>query len=299
MNLVSGFLNVDKPIGITSHDVVGIVRRGIGLKKVGHAGTLDPLATGVLVICVGHATRLSDFVMSHTKVYEAEVFLGVETDTYDAEGQITAQNPTPISPAQVEALFPQFTGTIQQIPPMYSAIKQGGKKLYELARRGETVERPARQITIEHLEISHWDFPRFGLRVQCSAGTYIRSLAHDIGEALGVGAHLSALRRLVSGAFKVEDAHTIEQLQEAFAQSTWSQLLAPSDSALQLYPRFDLNPDEVQLVLNGGFIERPAIDTEWGRAYDIMGNLIALLEPIMDSPRPNQQILWKPSKVFK
>lgn len=289
----SGFLNIDKPPGMTSHDIVAKVRRGTGVKKVGHAGTLDPMATGVLIVCLGYATRLSDFVMNHTKIYAAEVVLGIETDTYDAEGQTVKASDTPVTLAQVEAILPQFRGEIEQIPPMYSAIKQGGKKLYELARQGQSVERPARPVNIENLTLTTWEYPRFSLQITCSPGTYIRSLAHDMGQILGVGAHLTALRRLASGDFRVENAVTFATLQEAMQRQEWSGFLYPPDSALQAYTRIDLSDEESQRVQHGGFIEYTDASTPLLRAYRPDGQLLALLEPVPDSDS-----LWKPNKVF-
>ncbi len=287
-----GFLNIDKSAGMTSHDVVAKVRRGIRVKKVGHAGTLDPMATGVLVLCVGKATRLSEYVMAHYKVYEAEVYLGVETDTYDAEGTVTATSDAQVERAQLEAVLPRFRGTIEQVPPMYSAIKQGGKKLYELARRGETVERPARQVSIEALSVIEWDAPRVQLRVTCSPGTYIRSLAHDIGVALGIGAHLSALRRLASGQhFRVENAVALDQLQKAIERSEWQQYLLAPDLALLDMPRVDLDESQSQRVRQGGFLNLNRDDDGPIRAYDEQGCLLALMEKRRSSQ-------WKPSKVF-
>src|SRR5215207_3710637 len=191
-----GFLNIDKPLRMTSHDVVAQVRRKFKLKRVGHAGTLDPLATGVLVVCLGAATRLSEYVMDSTKQYRARVTLGVTTTTYDAEGDVVQQREAGhITRKMVEAALPQFTGEIDQLPPMYSAIKKGGRKLYEIARAGETIELTPRRITIYGLEIVEWSPPECVLDVTCSAGTYIRSLAFDLGKALGVGAYLSGLVR--------------------------------------------------------------------------------------------------------
>ncbi|NDJ61826.1 MAG: tRNA pseudouridine(55) synthase TruB, partial [Chloroflexi bacterium] len=197
-----GFLNIDKPLGWTSHDVVAKLRRGLQIKKIGHAGTLDPLATGVLVICLGAATRLSEYVMDTTKRYRAVVHLGVTTDTYDAEGEITAQRPSDhLSEADVRDALGAFVGALEQVPPMYSAIKQGGRKLYDLARAGEVVERPPRPVHIHALEVVAWQPPQVTLDVTCSPGTYIRSLAYDLGAALGVGAHLAGLMRTASGSF--------------------------------------------------------------------------------------------------
>ncbi len=287
---LAGFFNIDKPYGITSHDVVSKVRRGISMKKVGHAGTLDPLATGVLVICVGGATRLSDYVMHTHKRYHAEIVLGVATTTYDAEGEITLQQPAEhITQADVEAHLPQFIGTIQQLPPMYSAIKKGGKKLYELARAGQTIELEPRTITIHELNILAWTNTTFTLDIVCQAGTYIRSLAHDLGQALGVGAHLGGLRRTESGAFRVEDALNLEQV---IADGTWEQhLIAPVDGLKHLPPIY-LDAENSAHIRHG---RRADIQPDQpigtiARAHDVDGEFFALLRA--------DQCAWYPHKVF-
>lgn len=287
---LAGFFNIDKPYGITSHDVVSKVRRGIGMKKVGHAGTLDPLATGVLLVCVGSATRLSDYVMHTHKRYQAHVILGVATTTYDAEGEITAQHPAQhITQADVEAHLPSFTGTIQQLPPMYSAIKKGGKKLYELARAGETIELEPRTITIHELNILNWDTTGFTLDIICEAGTYIRSLAHDLGETLGVGAHLGGLKRTASGAFTVEKALNLEQV---IQDGTWEQHLIPPSDGLGHLPAVHLdaeNSDHIRHGRRAEIIPDQPIGTI-ARAHDPNGEFFALL-------RANQTY-WQPYKVF-
>lgn len=290
---VFGFLNIDKPTGMTSHDVVAAVRRGTGVKKVGHAGTLDPMATGVLVVCLGPATRLSEYAMHHDKTYQATVRLGIQTDTYDAEGQVVARDPRPVSRDQVEAVLPRFRGAIQQVPPMYSAIKKGGKKLYELARAGQEVEREARPVTIRRLELLAWDYPHFILEVECSAGTYIRSLAHDIGQTLEVGAHLAALRRTRSGTFHSEEAVPFDRWQAAVQAGTWPEYLLPPDQAIQHLPRLDLDAEQAKIVQNGGFIPHES-PVALVRAYDPNGHLLALLEPYDKAPGQ-----WKPRKVFR
>lgn len=292
-----GFLNIDKPQGMTSHDVVAIVRKGIGIKKVGHAGTLDPMATGVLVICIGHATRLSDYVMHQTKVYSATVHLGITTDTYDAEGETVATQAGEVSQADVEAVLPRFRGDIKQIPPMYSAIKQGGKKLYELAREGKMVERPPRDVTISQLDLHDWAFPEFNLTVQCSAGTYIRSLAYDIGEAVRLGGHLSALRRIQSGYFTIENAVSIDDLRTDMHENNWQQHLIRADDPITNIPRLDLSAEAVKIVRDGGFIREeflpPMPNVEVVRGYTPDDEFFALLEP-----HPKQVAAWKPKKVF-
>lgn len=291
-------LNIDKPLGWTSHDVVAVVRRETRIKKIGHAGTLDPLATGVLMLCLGQATRLSEYVMGHLKIYEAQVRLGIETTTYDAEGEIVATHDTPISREQVEAILPQFRGDIQQIPPIYSAIKQGGKKLYEIARKGQgdTLELAPRPVTIYDLVIMTWDFPTFLLRVHCSPGTYIRSLAFDLGRILGVGAHLAGLRRVASGPFTTDNAIDLEVFREAIRQDTWQQYLLPPEMALQEFPRIDLDESQSRAVQNGVWLnlseELPSA-TDLLRAYDDGSKFLAILEPIAEQPGR-----WKPLKVF-
>jgi tRNA pseudouridine55 synthase len=294
MVTISGFLNIDKPAGLTSHDVVAAVRQATRLKKVGHGGTLDPLATGVLILCLGHATRLSDFAMQHPKIYQAEIRLGLETDTYDTEGRTVATVNTPVTREQIEAVLPQLRGNIAQIPPMYSAIKHGGKKLYQLARHGQTVERSARCVTIEALEITHWEYPYLGLQIVCSPGTYVRSLAHDIGQIVGCGACLSALRRLASGSnFRLANAVAWDTLQAAMACNDWQRFLLPPDIVLDMLPRVDLTEGECQRVQRGGFLQLSFAEKRLLRAYGERGQLVALLEP-----RPDHPTQWKPMKVF-
>ena len=293
-----GLLNIDKPLGWTSHDVVAIVRRETRIKKIGHAGTLDPLATGVLMLCLGQATRLSEYVMGHPKIYEAQVRLGIETTTYDAEGEIVATNDTLISREQVEAVLTQFRGDILQVPPLYSAIKQGGKKLYEIARKGQgdTVELTPRPVTIYDLQIITWDFPALLLRVHCSPGTYIRSLAFDLGRILGVGAHLAGLRRVASGPFTTANAVDLEVLRKAIRQATWQEHLLSPEMALQEFPRVELDEPQSRAVQNGVWLtlgESLLNSTELLRAYDDGGKFLAILEPIAEQPGR-----WKPLTVF-
>lgn len=295
-----GFINLDKPLGITSHDAVAQLRRTLkraGVPaKVGHAGTLDPLATGVLILCVGSATRLSEYVMAERKVYEAIIQLGSATSTYDAEGEVTFQaDASAIQAEQVLAVLPRFTGTIDQLPPAYSAIKQGGKKLYELARQGVEVTLTPRRVTLESLSLSAWEqtYQRFHLRVVCSAGTYIRSLAHDIGQALGVGAHLAGLRRMSSGAFDVSRSHQMEQLQTLDAIQ--SALIAPAQ-ALADWQSLVLTAEQVADVRQGRMIqhELAASTSEpevLALGVDAQGDLVALLRAEAGQ--------WKPHKVFQ
>lgn len=285
-----GLLNINKPQGPTSHDMVAWVRRGTRVKKVGHAGTLDPMATGVLVLCLGPATRLSEYVMGSPKTYRARVHFGVTTDTYDAEGEVVAQDASPVAEDTIRAALDLFRGDIMQVPPMYSAIKQGGKKLYDLAREGKEVDRPPRPVTIVRLDLLVWEAPVATLEVECSPGTYIRSLAHDLGQALGVGAHLAVLERSASGQFTVRDAVAWADFQVAMEAGTWREHVLPADLALADVPDVQLDATQADYVRNGGMI--PADDGvgDLARAYDPAGRFFAVLE------RRDQR--WKPGKVF-
>lgn len=289
---VFGLLNLYKPPGPTSHDLVAWVRRGTGVKKVGHAGTLDPAAAGVLVLCLGPATRLSEYLMGSPKRYAARVHFGVETDTYDAEGAITAQDSRPVTRAAIEAALERFRGEIAQVPPMHSAIKRGGRKLYDLARAGQVVERVGRAVTISRLVLTAWEPPVAALEIDCSPGTYIRSLAHDLGQVVGVGAHLAALERTASGSFAAADAVPWEVFRAAMEAGTWAEHLIPPDRALAAYPALQLDAEGAAAVLNGRLIAAPpgTGGHDLARAYDPAGRFIAVLERRGPS--------WKPHKVF-
>jgi tRNA pseudouridine55 synthase len=273
---------------MTSHDVVSRIRRTLKVKKVGHAGTLDPMATGVLVICLGSATRLSEYVMATTKRYRAEVRLGVTTNTYDADGDVAVEtDPSDVTQADVEHLLPQFTGAIQQVPPMYSAIKKNGQKLYELARAGKTVEREPRAVTIDALTVADWSLPYFTLDIVCGSGTYIRSLAHDIGHKLGVGAHLTGLVRTASGSFSVDNAVPLNTVLET---EDWRQYLLPPDRALMHFPAVYLDEDGTEDVSHGRAVEGAAASDTLARAYGSHGTLMAVLR--------SENGLWRPHKVL-
>jgi tRNA pseudouridine55 synthase len=287
-----GFLNIDKPLGPTSHAVVGRVRRIFGLRRVGHAGTLDPLATGVLVVCVGTATRLSEYAMASVKAYRARVQLGATTTTYDAEGDITSQaGASHITQPMIAAVLAQFTGQIEQLPPMYSAIKQDGKKLYELAREGKTVERQPRSVRIDALTVTDFDpvTAQFTLEVTCGSGTYIRSLAYDIGEALGVGGHLVGLVRTKSGNFDIADAVTLETLA---ATATPSDHLMSVRAALAGFPSIMLTPQSLVDVQHGRWIDGAAAveNGTLALSYAPDGKFIAIVQAVDGR--------WKPHKVF-
>jgi tRNA pseudouridine55 synthase len=209
---MNGVLVVDKPKGVTSFDVVAQVRRAYHEKRVGHCGTLDPMATGVLPVCVGEATKLVPFLQAGQKEYLAEVLLGVTTDSQDADGQVTSTREVAVSRERLTEALPRFLGKILQKPPMHSALRVNGKRLYEFAREGVEIEREARPVEVHGLEVTSFEVPKIGLRVRCGKGTYIRSLAADLGEALGCGAHLTALRRTRVGRFAVDFAASLNDL---------------------------------------------------------------------------------------
>ena len=249
---MDGIINLNKPAGITSHTAVSKIRRILGQKRVGHTGTLDPLATGVLPICVGKATKAADLIMAQDKTYVAGIKLGITSDTYDTQGTITTVCTPAISLGQIKQAASTFVGQIMQTPPMYSAIKIGGKKLYELARKGVEIERPARQITIHSITVLPGDeISDAKLSVHCSKGTYIRSLCHDIGQLLGCSAVLSSLERTQNGIFSVADSVTLEQLQQAANEGTPVQMVVPTEHFFSHYPRYDLLPKQEQKVRNG------------------------------------------------
>lgn len=246
---MNGFIVIDKPRGASSFDVVRQLRRLLKIRRIGHCGTLDPLATGVLPVAVGEATRLVEFVMDGAKVYRAELKLGEKTDTQDAEGTIIASRPlTGIDPATIHAAAQHLIGPIMQIPPMYSALKREGVPLYRLARQGVEVERQPRAVTIEHLDLLRIELPLVTLEVTCSKGTYIRTLADDLGESLGCGAHLTALRRLRSGPFTEGDTLPLADLTPEECRAH----LLPPTAALAGFPAVELATEaSVQRMRNG------------------------------------------------
>ncbi len=234
-----GLLLIDKSAGMTSHDVVRQIRRIFHTRKVGHAGTLDPLATGVLPVAIGDGTKILQFLLAEDKTYRATFTLGTTTDTLDAEGEVLLERPVPVfTETSLEGIFALFRGEIEQIPPMYSALKQNGVPLYKLARQGKTVERKARQVSIDRLELISHDQQTITIEVDCSKGTYIRTLVSDIGEQLGCGAHLSALRRLKSGDFAITECVTLDTL--GGLDCPEAELLS-LDSALRNYPTVHLD----------------------------------------------------------
>lgn len=222
----SGVLLIDKNVGFTSHDAVAVARRALNTKKIGHCGTLDPMATGLLMLVIGRATKLQDALMATTKEYTGNITLGVETNSYDAEGDVTATAPyAHLTEAEIRAAFTHFDGKFDQVPPMVSAIKKDGVPLYKLARKGEIIDRPARPVCIYSSTIHGIALPEVEFTIQCSKGFYVRSYAHDIGELLGCGAHLSSLRRTQSGRFHVDGAITAEELKTVSREELYQRII--------------------------------------------------------------------------
>ena len=296
-NAISGALVVDKPVGMTSHDVVQAIRNGTGLRRAGHTGTLDPRASGVLVILVGPAVRLSEYVSASDKRYQAIIRLGGSTDTFDAEGLVTpTKDPVNVTEAQFETALQTFVGEIEQTPPPYSAVKVQGRKAYEMAREGEEVELAPRKITVHHLEVLEWAPPEVVIDVHCSSGTYVRSLANDLGVMLGCGAYLVGLRRTKSGRFSLRDSVPLRKLQEAFTAGNWYQYLIPAAEALGDWPAVELNPDEVEGVRHGHRVKVVGEPTETKvRGVSTQGELVALMEMTINEDGSRE---WQPKKVF-
>ncbi|MDY7076372.1 MAG: tRNA pseudouridine(55) synthase TruB [Chloroflexota bacterium] len=297
-----GIINLDKPRGPTSHDVVARVRALTGIRRVGHAGTLDPLATGVLLVCIGRATRVVEYLMAGQKIYRARVRLGIATDTYDAEGRVVAKAQVlEASHTQVEAALAQFRGTIVQTPPIYSAIKYRGTPLHRLARRGVEAKQLSlkdRRVEVFRLELTAWEPPECTLEITCSPGTYVRTLAHDLGQALGCGAHLTGLIRLASGGFRLEDSITLDELALATAEERWPSLMHPLDAALAHFPALHLDADAARRVCSGQTISLPQPSPSEGgregmaRAYGPDNVFLALVVCDPDAG------IWRPRKVF-
>lgn len=285
--MTSGFLVIDKTGGITSNHVVGQVKRATGIKKVGHAGTLDPLATGALVLAVGNVTRLIRFIQDLPKEYVATALFGVATDTLDSEGAVLSREPMDFEPTDLETVVPRFTGRIHQVPPMVSALKKDGRRLYELAREGQVIERDARPVEVYELEllsVGAGPYPEVEFRALCGKGTYIRSLADDMAAVLGGSAHLTALRRTRIGSLKAALGATVDDL------ANWEDyLLTPADALADL-PAVTVGPETVAGVSHGmQFVGGEMTDAPVGtpcRVLDEDGDLIAVYENDGHKARP-------------
>ncbi len=293
---MDGIFNVNKPAGWTSHDVVAVVRRWSGERRVGHAGTLDPAASGVLLVCVGQATRLAEYLAASRKAYWAEVTLGATTDTDDDAGRVIATATVEVTPAQLAAALSEFQGHLQQRPPAYAALKRDGVPFYRLARAGVAVEAAPRPVTIHRLTLLAYRPPAVVLDMECSSGTYVRSVARDLGERLGCGARLSRLVRRASGRFTLGEAVDLPTLQDSLTQGYWPALLYAPDEALLDYPAAILGEASVVRLRQGRALpqawEPALLNADLCRAYDFAGELIAVL------CREPEATTWRPEKVL-
>lgn len=258
--MINGVINVYKEAGFTSHDVVAKLRGIAGQRKIGHTGTLDPDAVGVLPVCLGNATKLCDMLTDETKEYEACLQLGITTDTQDLSGQVLTTSPVLLNEEEFQRAALSFVGSYDQIPPMYSALKVGGKKLYELAREGKTVERKPRRVEIFSLEILDIQLPLATIRVTCSKGTYIRTLCQDIGERLGCGGAMRSLKRTRVGTFQIENAYTLKALQERKDAGELLTAVTPVDALFETLPAFRVKKEALRLVRNGNSIPRSMVE---------------------------------------
>jgi tRNA pseudouridine55 synthase len=292
-----GVLNLDKPRGLTSHDVVARVRKLLDIRRVGHTGTLDPLATGVLVVCVGRATRLAEYLTSETKVYRTGLRLGVTTDTFDAEGRTIASAPVTATRDDLLAAMEDFKGTISQRPPLYSAVKRAGVPLHRLIRKGADISRESlepRSVVISRLELVAWEPPSCVLELECSSGTYVRALVHDLGQALGCGAHVRSLTRLASGHYRLADAISLAALASAVEEGRLRDVLLPLGESLSHLPAVHLDLQDARRICSGQPTSDPIMasgEGEIARAYGPGGDFLAVVTK-------GDGGHWRPRKVF-
>jgi tRNA pseudouridine55 synthase len=297
---LDGVLVVSKPAGPTSHDIVSMVRRLTGVRRVGHGGTLDPFAAGVLPIFLGHATRMVEYHLGDGKAYRADMAFGAHSTTDDLDGELTPGNgPSPTREA-VEAALGAFRGEIEQVPPDYSAVRVAGRHAYELARHGQKPDLKSRNVTVHSLELTAWDDadperPVATLELHCSAGTYVRALARDIGRALGCGAYLAALTRTASGQFTLDRAHSLDAVRAALAAGLTASILLPADVGLDAYPRVSLGSEELAALVRGQVVRHRGAGLRGGpddllRIADESGRLVAMVR--LDGGR------LYPQKVF-
>jgi tRNA pseudouridine55 synthase len=293
---IDGILNVNKPEGKTSFSIVALLKWLSGEKHIGHAGTLDPIATGVLPVCLGQATRVVQFLSDSNKTYLAQIELGITTDTYDREGTIThREDPGGVTAAQLERALANFRGTIEQLPPRYSALKYHGKRHYELARAGIHVETKPRQVKIFTIQLVDYELPVATIKVECSKGTYIRSLAHDLGQYLGCGAYLKNLIRMQCGPFHIEDALPVSEIKCIFHQGIWDKFIYPIDTPLLSWSAVIVDRTGELAIKNGCSValeRKHDLTGQYCRAYSPDGRFIAVLRFVPDKN------LWHPDKVF-
>lgn len=293
---IDGILNINKPEGNSSFSVVAWLKRLTGEKRLGHAGTLDPMATGVLPICLGQGTRIVPFLMDSSKTYYAQIELGVSTATFDREGEVVQRcELSNVTSAQIEKALTSFCGTIEQVPPIYSALKYNGRRYYELARAGIPIEPKPRQVKIASLELIDCRLPLITIKVVCGKGTYVRSLAHDLGQHLGCGAYLKNLIRSQYGPFRVENALSRAQVEDVFQQGTWREYLYSVDTPLSSWSAVIVGERDELAIRNGCSLvleEERSPSEEYCRAYNLDGHFVAVLRFI------SEKKLWHPEKVF-
>ena len=284
--MIHGIINVYKEKGFTSHDVVAKLRGIVGQKKIGHTGTLDPDATGVLPVCLGKATKLCDLLTDKNKTYEAVLLLGKTTDTQDITGEVLEEKSTEaLTEEKVREAIEGFIGDYEQIPPMYSALKVNGKKLYELAREGKVIERKARPVKILDIQILEIDLPKVRMEVSCSKGTYIRTLCHDIAEKLGCGGCMESLIRTRVSTFRIEDAKTLDEIETLKQEGKLAELLVPIDAMFPFYPKITVKDDWKAFAKNGNPLDLKMLKEACGqdeetqvRLYDESGKFIAIYQ---------------------
>ncbi|HET7578478.1 MAG TPA: tRNA pseudouridine(55) synthase TruB [Bacillales bacterium] len=299
---MDGILPLYKPRGMTSHDCVDRLRKITRQRKIGHTGTLDPGAEGVLPVCLGKATKVVQYMTTDQKTYEAEITIGSSTETEDRDGEIIAEQKVeePLSRNEILTALQKWTGPIEQTPPMYSAVKVKGKRLYEYARQGIEVERPKRQVTVFDMTLldSDTEFagesPSFRVRIRCSKGTYIRTLAVDIGQTLGYPAHMSSLLRTASGSFTLEDCLTFARIEELMQEGQLETELFPLDQGLAVLPALTVDKPSAEKIKNGAVLPLPKeMQEERFTVYNEKGRLLAVY-----IPHPNKPAFMKPEKVF-
>ncbi len=276
---MDGILNINKPSGMTSFDVVARVRRLAQTKKVGHAGTLDPDASGVLPVCVGRATKIIEFLMDKDKTYRVGLLLGTSTDTQDSSGRILYEKPVTSTEKDIERVIKGFVGKQEQIPPMYSAIRVNGQRLYKLAREGIEIDRKPRIVTFHRIDIisieREQEKVRILLDVECSKGTYIRTLCHDIGERLNCGGHMFSLIRTVAGPFSIDESYTLEELEDLKSQNRLSSAIIDIDKALLQFPAIEISKSNAKKLRNGMFLPANSLALGYYRVY-YEGNFLAI-----------------------
>lgn len=295
--MINGILNVYKEPGFTSHDVVAKLRGIIKQKKIGHTGTLDPQATGVLPVCLGKATKLCDMLTDTKKEYRASFCLGLKTDTEDIWGTVTEESEVNVSEKQVEDAVFSFVGDYEQVPPMYSALKVGGKKLYELAREGKVIERKTRPVTIFEINDLRIDLPDIHMTVVCSKGTYIRSLGRDIGEKLGCGACMTALERTAASGFYKSGSHTLEEIEELMRENRIMEAVIPPDQIFSDLPERTVKKQHAKILYNGNPLKKDCFTLPVGteqrlKIYDEDGHFIGIYD------WKDQKSMYFPDKIF-